>query len=116
MNLDLIYFFWKALSLKTELLLQSDLGITGKGTELLIDICMYLNAGNYLAFPAAKKYLDLERMAKYGIHTTFINFTPPIYPQLWGDFIYNLSTLDLLLNCGPKSSEIISQFNQISAH
>lgn len=109
MNLDLIYFLWKALFLKTELLLQSDLGITGKGTELLIDICKYVNARHYLAFPAAKKYLDRERMAKCGIQITFMNFTPPIYPQLWGDFIYNLSTLDLLLNCGPKSSEIISQ-------
>jgi hypothetical protein len=109
MNLDLIYFFWEALSLKTELLLQSDLKITGKGTEILIDICKYVNARNYMAFSAAKKYLDLEQLTKNGIQTTFVNFTPPIYPQLWGDFIYNLSTLDLLLNCGPKSIEIISQ-------
>lgn len=108
MNLDLIYYFWKALFLKTELLLQTDLGIIGKGNELLIDICKHVNARHYLAFPEAKKYLDLKRMEKCGIQTTFMNFTPPIYPQLWGDFIYNLSTLDLLLNCGPKSSEIIS--------
>jgi hypothetical protein len=26
---------------------------------------------------------------------------------LWGDFIYNLSALDLLLNCGPKSRDIV---------
>ena len=35
------------------------------------------------------------------------DFRPPVYPQLWGDFIYNLSALDLLLNCGPKSREIV---------
>ena len=109
MNLDLIYLFWKALSLKTKLLLQSDLKITGKGTELLINICKYLNADSFLVFPASKKYLDLKHMTNCGIQTKFINFTPPVYPQLWGDFIYNLSTLDLLLNCGPKSIEIISQ-------
>jgi hypothetical protein len=35
-------------------------------------------------------------------------FRPPVYPQLWGDFRYNLSTLDLLLNCGPKARDIIT--------
>jgi hypothetical protein len=46
-------------------------------------------------------------MAKNGIEITRSNFRPPVYPQLWGDFIYNLSTLDLLLNCGPKSRDIV---------
>ena len=31
----------------------------------------------------------------------------PVYPQLWGGFIPNLSTLDLILNCGPKARDIL---------
>ncbi len=107
LNLELIRFFWEALSLKTELLLQSDLGIMGKGTDLIIDICKHIKANDYLNFTVVERYLDLEKMKRNGLNITFVNFHPPVYPQLWGDFIYNLSTLDLLLNCGPKSSEII---------
>jgi hypothetical protein len=109
LNMKLIGFLWDALELKTELKLQSDLGINGKGTKLLINICKELQADRYLIFPVIQKYLDLEEMRQNGIQAKFANFHPPIYPQLWGNFIYNLSTLDLLLNCGPKSSEILSK-------
>jgi hypothetical protein len=107
LNVELIRFFWHALDLRAELILQSELNTTGKGTELLISICHLLKADNYLTFPVVEKYLDSNRMHQNGIQPTFANFHPPVYPQLWGDFIYNLSTLDLLLNCGAKSREII---------
>ena len=108
LNIELIRFLWDALSLNKKLLVQSDLGVTGKGTDLLIAICKKLYVQEYLAFKAAEKYLNQELLTQNGIKLKFIDFNPPVYPQLWGDFIYNLSTLDLLLNCGPKSSEIIS--------
>lgn len=107
LNIELIHFFWDALSLKTKLLLQSDLGVAGKGTDLLINICQHLGADSYLTFPIVEKYLNLEKMNGNGIQSTFASFHPPVYPQLWGDFIYNLSTLDMLMNCGPKSYDII---------
>ena len=98
-----------AISSNKKLLIQSDLRVTGKGTDLLIALCEKLNVQEYLAFKAAEKYLDQELFTQNGITLKLIDFNPPIYPQLWGDFIYNLSTLDLLLNCGgEKSSEIIS--------
>jgi hypothetical protein len=38
-----------------------------------------------------------------------VGFRPPIYPQLWGAFRYNLSALDLLLTCGPTRLDIIAK-------
>jgi hypothetical protein len=108
-NLELIQFFWQALSLKTELLLQSELGITGTASDLLINICRHVQAESFLTFPVVEKYLDSTAMQQNGIRVIFANFHPPIYRQLWGDFIYNLSIWDLLCNCGPKSREIISE-------
>jgi hypothetical protein len=108
LNIDIIRFIWNAISLNKKLLIQSDMGVAGKGTDLLIALCKKLNIREYLAFKAAEKYLNQELLAHSGIKLKFIDFNPPVYPQLWGDFIYNLSTLDLLMNCGPKSSEIIS--------
>jgi hypothetical protein len=109
LNLNLISFFWKVLSLQTTLLLQSELGICGKGTELVINICKKMNVSDFLTFPQAQKYLDMETFNKMEIRVKYLQFNPPVYPQLWGNFIYNLSALDLILNCGPRSINIISQ-------
>jgi hypothetical protein len=105
---QLISFLLNALSLNTTVMRQSELGATGTGTGLLIEICKRLGAGRFLTLPGAEKHFDGEAMRAHGIETVRARFHPPIYPQLWGDFIYNLSTLDLLLNCGPKSAEIIA--------
>jgi hypothetical protein len=109
LNLQIIKFNWEKLSLKTELYRQSDLGVSGKGTELIINICKHLSSDSYLTFPIVEKHLDVPLMDKSGIQIKFVSFNPPVYPQLWGDFIYNLSTLDMLFNCGEKSKEIISK-------
>ncbi len=108
LNLSIIKFLWEALALKTKLYLQSELGVTGKGTELIINICKHLKADTYLTFPIVKKHLDIPLIDYSGLQIEFCNFQPPIYPQLWGKFIYNLSTLDMLLNCGERSRYIIS--------
>lgn len=108
LNLSFIKFFWEILGIKTKLCLQSELGVSGKGLELIINICKHLGADTYLNFPVVEKYMDLDRFYQSGIKIDFPNFHPPVYPQLWGGFIYNLSTLDMLFNCGEKSRDIIS--------
>ena len=106
-NLNIIKFFWGLLGLKTELYLQSELGVTGRGTELIINICKQLHADTYMTFHIVENYLDILQMNQSGLQIEFSSFHPPVYPQLWGEFIYNLSTLDMLLNCGEKSRDII---------
>ncbi len=108
LNIDLITFLLDALSLKTRLLRQSELGVVGTGTDLLVKICEHVGAEGLLAFPMVEKHIDMDAMKQHGIRLVRANFHPPVYPQLWGDFIQNLSTLDLLLNCGPKSREILA--------
>ncbi|MEJ2722427.1 MAG: WbqC family protein [bacterium] len=107
LNIELIGFLLDALSIETKNIRQSDLGVTGTGTDLLIELCACVGADRLLTFPMVEKHIDLDAMRSRGIELVLANFHPPVYPQLWGDFIYNLSTLDLLLNCGPKSREII---------
>jgi hypothetical protein len=107
LNVELIRFLCNALSIKTRIVLQSELGVTGGGTGLLIALCRRLEADRYALFPAAEKHVDIPLMRETGVEPSYLRFHPPVYPQLWGDFIYNLSALDLLLNCGPKSIDII---------
>lgn len=108
LNLDLIRFLSGALGLRRKLVLQSDLGVSGKGTDLLVSLCRALNADTYVTLPIVEKYLDIEKFQASGVKLIFARFCPSIYPQLWGDFRYNLSALDLLLNCGPKGLDIIA--------
>jgi hypothetical protein len=109
LNLEFTRFLWDALGLKTELILQTEIGVTGRGTDLIVRICERLSAKRYLTFPMAAKYLHSTELMQAGIQLKIVPFYPPVYPQLWGDFIPNLSALDLVLNCGVMSSDILSK-------
>ena len=67
-----------------------------------------MKADCFLVPGPAGKYLDMEMFKKSRIDVRFFDLPSIIYPQLWGDFIPNLSAFDLLLNCGPKSREILT--------
>jgi hypothetical protein len=76
-------------------------------SERLAAICESVKADTYLSGAGGKGYLDLEPFNKKGIKVLFQDFTHPVYLQLYGDFIPNLSLLDLLFNCGPDSLKIL---------
>jgi hypothetical protein len=107
LNMSIIQYLQKHLRIDTPLVMLSELGVRGKGTELLIGICRKLGASGYLAQRSAEKYLDKELLTAAGIKLYLFDPPAPVYPQLWGRFIRNLSTFDLLLNCGPKSHGIL---------
>ncbi len=95
------------LLIDTPIILLSGLGIQGKGNELLITICREMGSSDYLAQRGAEKYLNKDLFSYAGISLHFFTPPSPVYPQLWGEFIHNLSALDLLFNCGPKGHEIL---------
>ena len=107
LNMRIIRYIQTQLMIDTPLIMLSDLGIRGKGTELLVETCRKVGASGYLAQRSAEKYLDKGLFSDAGIHLHLFDPPTPVYPQLWGGFIRNLSSLDLLFNCGPKSNEIL---------
>jgi hypothetical protein len=106
-NAAIVRYLVRHLAVETKLILLSEIGIRQTGIRLLIKICHHFGASTYLAQQSAGQYLDEKAFQKAGIQLQF--FKPPalIYPQLWGDFIPNLSTFDLLFNCGPKARDIL---------
>jgi hypothetical protein len=107
LNLALIRHLMGSLQLEAELVLLSELGITAGGTQLLVATCRALGASTFLAQSQAHKYLDAKLFQESEIELQLSKFVAPIYPQLWGDFLANLSTFDLVLNCGPKARDIL---------
>jgi hypothetical protein len=102
-SLDLIYFFRKALSLTTPYKFSSAFDIKTKSTERLIDICKALKADKYLSGFGAKSYLDENKFKENKIEIIWQDFKIKKYNQLYGDFIENMSVLDLIFNEGKNS-------------
>lgn len=85
----------------------SQMNLTGTKSDLVLDMCRKAGATEYLFGPNGKDYADVAAFRAAGIEPRFQDYKHPVYPQLHGDFVPNLSVLDLLFNCGPKSRDIL---------
>jgi len=114
LNLNLINYFLKILEIPNETIKSSELKTSKTKTERLIEICKLLNASCYISGKGGKNYIDETLFQKSNIDLTYENFIHPQYSQLHGNFIENLSIIDLILNEGPNSSKILknSKFSQ----
>ncbi len=107
LNLTIIRYLMEHLHINTEVILLSELGIESRGDQLLIEICRHIGASHFLAQNAALKFLNKDPFHEAGIQLRSFPPLSLVYPQLWGNSIPNLSTLDLILNCGPKAHDIL---------
>lgn len=107
LNVTVIRYLMGCFQLDTKVVLQSELGVAGKGTGLLVELCRALEANTFLTQAPATKYLEADRFAQAGIELRPFPYVAPIYPQLWGDFLAHLSAFDLILTCGPKARDIL---------
>jgi|LSQX01.1.fsa_nt_gb hypothetical protein len=108
LNMEIIHLINNKLDISTKLVKASDLDEDfGKKTELLVNLCKHMNASIFYPGTGCKKYIDQKEFEKYKIKLIFQQFKYPVYPQRFGDFISNLSIIDLLFNCGPNSLNII---------
>ena len=110
-NIALIKWVCVSLEIKTPLVISSDLKAEGESTMRLINICKKRNAGKYLSGFGGNKYQEAELYKTHDIELTMTNFKHPQYKQLWGDFIPNMSVIDILFNCGKEAAEIVRNAN-----
>jgi hypothetical protein len=96
----LIRLVLEYLDLRPVIYRASELEVEGKSSELLVDICRAVGDWEYLSGTGAKDYLDLAVFEREGISVKFQRFSSPMYPQLFGEFIPDLSAIDYLFNCG----------------
>lgn len=109
LNISIIGYLIEHFGISVRTCLLSELDIDEREPRLSLEVCKGLGASHFLAQASAKKYLDKEAFEGAGIGLQFFNPRPPVYPQLWGSFVPNLSAFDLLFNCGPKGHEIMAR-------
>jgi hypothetical protein len=110
LNRKTIVYLMKSLGIDTKIICLSELEIQAKGSRLLVEICLKLGASRFLVQKSAVKHLDSDLFLESEIQIE--TFKPPslVYPQLWGNFIPNLSAFDLVFNCGSKSRDILIKY------
>jgi len=112
LNIHIIKWLFKELGIKTEVVVSSEMeSKEGVKDELVLNICKKMDAETYVAGKLSKDYLDEQKFEEESINVHYQNYKHPEYEQLWGDFIPNMSVIDLLFNHGPESREIIMKDN-----
>lgn len=107
LNMEIINYILDFLRIPTRIVLMSDLGISGKGTPLIIELCKSLGATQFLVQSSALAHYDPTQFQSADLELVSCKIPEYIYPQMWGDYIANLSILDMMFNCGAKSRDIV---------
>lgn len=107
-NITFIKNCCQYLDIKTNFKISSELNVSGKRTEKLVNICKKLNADCYLSTIGSKVYLENEKyfFEKNNIKIIYHDYTHPLYSQRGETFVPYLSILDLILNNEVDSKKI----------
>lgn len=111
LNIHIIKYLASQLGLSSGFMRSSQLNVETKRTQMLLDICKILKADRYVSSVGAEGYMMEDVAGKLfrneGIAAELLEYKHSIYPQMFGEFIPNLSLLDCLFNCGPDSPKIV---------
>jgi WbqC-like protein family len=99
-NIGVICSIVTYLGVSTQFIRASELNVSGQKTDLLVDICRGIGASSYLAGTGAKSYQEDAKFEENGITPVYSPFSQQSYPQLFGEFVANMSVVDVLMNCG----------------
>lgn len=110
LDLEMLEFLRKALSIETPMLTSSSLKVAGTRSDLILNLCLEVDADTYLAgMGGSRDYLDREAFARAGVEIAWQDFQHPRHIQCGGgDFISGLSSIDMLMNLGPESRHLLS--------
>jgi len=98
------------LNIKTKIVIESELDVSGPSTERLVNVCKKLGADTYISGIGGKKYLDEKLFEKNKIILKYQNYNPIKYTQhMSKSFIPNLSIIDLLANAGSESGKLLKE-------
>ena len=117
LNTEIIKFIMNELEIKSKIVFSSELEISKKGSDRVLDICKAVGADHYITGTFwAESNLRVEEFKKSNIDVEFQKFQHPIYKQIHGGFIPEMSIIDLLFNEGRKEAKKILQNSISSSH
>jgi len=109
LNFDMLLTFMSILGIETEVEKASDYQFEGAKSDLVLDMCLKLDASTYIFGEMGEDYADKEAFQSQNVDLVFQKYNHPKYNQLYGDFVPKMSVLDLIFNEGEKSLEILTR-------
>jgi len=100
MNIAVNTWIAKEFGFKAEFSRSSEMPIDTVNEERVIEICKMLGGDEYISGNGARAYQKQEHFDEAGVKLTYTDYKPIVYPQLWGEFIENMSVIDYIFNCG----------------
>ena len=113
LNYHSLIWFLNTLGIKTKISKAGEFNFEGTKSDLVLDMCLKMKASVYIFGSQGKNYANEGKFHENGINLVFQNYIHPKYTQQHGEFVPNLSIIDLLFNEGPNSLEIIMSGNTI---
>jgi hypothetical protein len=111
LNTAMIRYIANAIGMSVSFKLSSEIlpGKEASAEDKIISVLKSLGASSYVSGSGAgsARYVDEEQFRKENIKLEWQHFNSPVYPQLWGPFIPDLSIIDLLFNCGDETPGIL---------
>jgi len=104
---DNLRYMLDALGITTPLLFSSDMALSEKKGQLVIEICKTVEADRYLSGPLGRDYLDPAAFEQAGIGLAYDDYVSPAYRQAYPGFEANLAAVDLLFNAGSDSLRLL---------
>ncbi len=85
-------------------------GILDK-TQRVIALCKAAKATRYISGPAGRNYINENLFREANIELFYMNYSDyPTYDQLYGEFIHQLSIIDLIFNTGQNATKFMKSF------
>jgi hypothetical protein len=102
LNMRVIRFCAERLALACRFVLASSLGVSGKRSDHLVNLCRAVDCRAYLSPRGSADYIAEDAAFEAaGIPVEFQDFSPPVYPQAKApEFVSHLSIIDAVANVG----------------
>ncbi len=91
----------------TRFVRSSELNVSGRRVDRLIEILQTLGVNHYISGPSARNYIDMEKFQAADIALEYMVYDYPEYEQIHPPYDPQVSILDLLFMKGPEAPRFI---------
>lgn len=119
LDMDLMLKVMEWLGMKAKVILESELKITGEGTQRLVDVCKAIGADCYVSGIGGRSYIDEGVFSANGVRLEYQRYLArPYHQRFSSSFVPDLSIVDMLFNLGPGTVDYVMPAEKValSAH
>jgi WbqC-like protein family len=113
MNIAIIRWLCDSFEITTDLTRTSDMGLTSRKTDLLVELCRATGASGYLSGHGGRGYVDEQKFAGAALTHDFTTYAPVPYKRGGQPFVPDLSAIDLLFHQGPGAAELLRRMARL---